>query len=182
MDILKLINLIETNIDAISKDYCEQISSSDYMKTYQKLNPEKLFEREKDVFKHLVGWLKSGADNYQAEKFFKKIGEERYKEGFPLTELNYALFITKKVFWAFLDKHPELLEDFEKSDLVKFFTILGNYYDLAVFYVIRSYIQTLFERLDINDRLSREEIHQILIRGALDEEDLEMSDFVWRHI
>jgi hypothetical protein len=182
MDILRLTNLIESNLDAIVKDYCEQINSSEYMKTYQKLNPEKLSEREKEVFKHLIGWLNNGANNDQAEKYFEKIGEERYREGFPLTELNYALFITKKVFWAFLEKHPELLEAIDKNELVKFFIVLGNYYDLAVFYIIRSYIQTLFERLDINDRLSREEIHNILVRGAYDEDDFEMTDFVWRHI
>ncbi len=182
MDFTNLINLITSNKRIIATTYYDQVKSSDYMKTYHNLDPEKVIAREEAVYVQLANWLKNGADNDEAEKFFAKIGSDRLKEGFPLSELNYALFISKKSFWEFLKTHPEIVKDIPAEKNVEFFAILGNYFDLGGFYMVRSYILTLFEKLDINDSLSREEIHNIMIRGAFDDEDIDMSDFVWRHV
>jgi hypothetical protein len=69
-----------------------------------------------------------------------------------------------------------------KDEIIEFFTLISNYFALAGFYMVRGYINTLFDKLDLSDRLTREELQQILIRGAFDEEDLDFSDFVWRHV
>jgi uncharacterized protein YneF (UPF0154 family) len=177
-----LIQLLNSHKREIATAYYEQVKNSDYMKTYHAQEPDKVILREEATYSHLADWLKSGSSNSDAEKFFEKVGCERYKEGFPLSELNYALFISKKAFYEFIKNHPEILEGLKPQEIVEYFGILSNYFALGGFYMVRSYINTLFEKLDINDRLSREEIHQILIRGAIDEQEFDMSDFVWRHI
>jgi len=178
----KLIELLITNKRTIATAYYEQVKNSDYMKTYHKLDPEKVIAREESTYIHLAEWLKNGSDNENAEIFFEKVGSERYGEGFPLSELNYALFISKKAFYEFARNYPELLTGKAPQEIIDGFAIIGNYFALGGFYMIRGYLNTLFEKLDINDSLSREEIHQILVRGAIDEEDIDMSDFVWRHV
>lgn len=182
MELNKIIDLINQHKNEIANTYFEQVKNSDYMKTYHKLDPQKVITREEATYSHLVDWLKSGIDNDEAEKFFTNIGSERYREGFPLSELNYALYISKKAFWAFLMEHSEIIEGLEKKSIIEFFGILSNYFALGGFYMVRGYINTLFDKLDINDRLTREEIHNILVRGAFDEEDLDMSEFAWRHV
>jgi hypothetical protein len=155
---------------------------SEYMTTYQKLDEVKVIEREELVFKNFINWLKNGASNDEAEKYFEKVGADRFNEGFPLTEINYALYITKKVFWSTIAWKKELFEDSEFHQLIEYMTILNNYFDLGSFYLIRGYINKLFTKLDISDKLTREEIHTILVRGAFDDDELDKSDFVWRHV
>jgi len=178
----QLIELLNSHKREIALSYYEQVKGSEYMKTYHSLDPEKVIAREEATYVHLAAWLKSGSSNTDAEKFFEKVGSDRYKEGFPLSELNYALFISRKAFNEFVKQHPEILDGLKPQEIVEYFGILGNYFALGGFYMVRSYLNTLFEKLDINDRLSREEMHQILIRGAFDEQDLDMTDFVWRHV
>lgn len=182
MDFTSIINSINQNKHQIASAYFEQVKNSDYMKTYHKLDPDKVIAREEATYIHLVEWLKNGANNDDAEKFFANVGSERYKEGFPLSELNYALYISKKAFWSFMIEHSEIIEGLDKKVMIEIFGILSNYFALGGFYMVRGYINTLFDKLDINDRLTREEIHNILVRGALDEEDLDMSEFTWRHV
>ena len=182
MDFGNIINLINQYKRHIANAYFEQVKNTEYMKTYHKFDPEKVIAREEATYTHLVEWLKSGSDNDAAEKFFANVGSERYKEGFPLSELNYALYISKKAFWSFMIEHAEIIEGLDKKVLIEFFGILSNYFALGGFHMVRGYINTLFDQLDINDRLTREEIHNILVRGALDEEDLDMSEFAWRHV
>lgn len=178
----QLIQILNSHKREIASAYYEQVKNSDYMKTYHTLDPEKVIAREEATYVHLAVWLKSGSENSEAEKFFEKVGSDRYKEGFPLSELNYALFISKKAFYEYIKGHPEILEGLKPQEIVEYFGILSNYFALGGFYMVRSYINTIFEKLDINDTLSREEIHQILIRGAIDEQEFDMSDFVWRHV
>lgn len=178
----QLIQLLNSHKNEIAKAYYEQVKNSDYMKTYHALDSEKVIAREEATYVHLAEWLKNGSTNSDAEKFFEKVGADRYKEGFPLSELNYALFISKKAFYEFARNYPELLAGLSSQEIIDSFAVIGNYFALGGFYMIRGYLNTLFEKLDINDRLTREEIHQILVRGAIDEEDIDMSDFVWRHV
>ncbi len=182
MELNNFIQLIEDNKRKIAEDYFEEVKSSEYMKTYHKLDPEKVIKREEATYTYLASWLINGAKNDETEKFFSNLGNERFKEGFPLSEINYALFISKKAFFNFLKEHPEIIDNKTKEEIIEFFTIISNYFALAGFYMVRGYINTLFDKLDLSDRLTREELQQILIRGAFDEEDLDFSDFVWRHV
>ncbi|MEW6507864.1 MAG: hypothetical protein AB1432_08990 [Bacteroidota bacterium] len=182
MDFTKMINFVESHVNILARSYYEQLMKSEYMTTYQKLDEVKVIEREELVFKNFINWLKNGASNDEAEKYFEKVGADRFNEGFPLTEINYALYITKKVFWSTIAWKKELFEDSEFHQLIEYMTILNNYFDLGSFYLIRGYINMLFTKLDISDKLTREEIHTILVRGAFDDDELDKSDFVWRHV
>jgi hypothetical protein len=177
-----IIKAIETNMGVLSKSYYEQVRKSEQMQTYQKLEESKVLEREEAVFRHLIDWLKSGASNDAAEKYFERVGAERFKEKFPLTEVQYALYLTKKVFWSFIAWKKELFIEMQFHEIVETFTILGNYFDLGSFYIIRGYINEMFEKIGATTKLSKEEIHKLLVKGAFDEDDLDRSEIVWRHI
>jgi hypothetical protein len=182
MELNSFLKLVEDNKRKIAQDYYEEVKNSDYMKTYHKLDGEKVIKREEATYDYLTAWIKNGAKNDETEKFFCNLGKERFKEGFPLSELNFALYISKKAFYNFIKSHPEILDNMNKDEIIEFFTLISNYFALAGFYMVRGYINTLFDKLDLSDRLTREELQQILIRGAFDEEDLDFSDFVWRHV
>ncbi|MDQ7817498.1 MAG: histidine kinase N-terminal domain-containing protein [Melioribacteraceae bacterium] len=182
MDYSKIISFIEANITNLARTYSEQLIKPEHMITYQKLEASKIIAREEIVYGNLVNWLKSGASNDEAEKLFEKIGAERFNQGFPLTELNYALFITKKVLWNAVGQKKELFGPLVFDELFKCMTVVNNYFDLGNFYMIRGYVNELFRKLDISDKMSREEIHKILIKGAFDEDDLDKSEIVWRHV
>lgn len=178
----KIISFVESNIKNLARTYSEQLIKPEHMITYQKLDPLKIIAREELLYTNFVEWLKSGASNDEAEKLFEKIGAERYNEGFPLTELNFALIITKKVLWNAISQREDLFKDVTYNDFVECVTVINNYFDLGNFYMTRGYVHELFGKLDLSDKISREEIHKILIKGAFDEEDLDKSEIVWRHV
>lgn len=182
MELNDFIQLIEENKRNIAQEYYDEVKNSDYMKTYHKLDDEKVIKREEATYDYLASWLKNGAKNDATEKFFCNLGRERFREGFPLSELNYALYISKKAFYNFIKTHSNILDKMNKEETIEFFNLISNYFALAGFYMVRGYINTLFDKLDLSDRLTREELQQILIRGAFDEEDLDFSDFVCRHV
>ncbi|MGK9369879.1 hypothetical protein ACSSWA_13365 [Melioribacter sp. Ez-97] len=188
MDFTHIIEFIRNNLHQISHAYYEQIKKTELMKNYRRLSEKEVIAREERVFENLIEWLQTGASNDKAEKYFENVGAERFKEGFPLTEVNYALYITKKVFWSFIAWKKELFgfDDEEGgidfSRIMEYVTILNNFFDLGNFYIIRGYIGELFEQLEETASMSKEEIKKILMHGAFDDNDFNKDEIIWHHI
>jgi hypothetical protein len=181
MDFSKIIKYVQNNTSTLARAYFDQVKKSEFMHTYQKLDESKVITREEAVFVNLIKWLESGASNDEAEKYFEKVGAERFNEGFPLTEINYALYITKKVFWSFIAWKEELFENMDFHQIVEQMTIINNFFDLGSFYIIQGYTHELIDKLDETVHISKREIQRVLTKGAFDS-DLDKSKIIWRRI
>jgi len=162
MNFSKIIHFLEDNISSLSNAYYEQVMQSEFMKTYQKFDKAKVIERAEKVFLNFVDWLKKGASNVEAEKYFENVGAERFREGFPLTEVNYALYTTKKVFWSYIAWKEELFEGLDFVNTIEYITILNNFFDLGNFYITKGYIQELVNKIDESSKYTKEGIKKFL--------------------
>lgn len=162
-----LISVVEGNIDNITKIWLGEIKKSEYMITYGTYNDQELIKRGKAVFVNLIKWLEAGAFNKEVELYFENVGAERVREGFPLAEVNYALYLTKKVFWSFSLWKEEITNFLDTSEAIEFMTVLNNYFDLGYFYIIRGYLNELFNKLDESKRFTKDELQNYFIKGAL---------------
>jgi len=181
MDFTKLIAAIEKDLRLMAEKYYEGIIQSDKMENYAKLDKEKVLSREINVFSNMTNWLSTGSNDDNAEKFFENIGSERFKEGFPLAEINYALHIDKLIVWDYLTsrKGTDLFADNEEFQSIAF--LLSNYFDLGSFYMTRGYMNELCSALENTGKFKREELQSIIRKGAFDE-DFDMSDIIWYHV
>lgn len=161
MDFSKIIKFIEANIHNLSHAYYEQIKQSEFTKYYQQFDESKVIERAEKVFQNFIDWLKTGASNDKAERYFENVGAERFREGFPLTEVNYALYTTKKVFWSFIAWKKELFDEMDFVQTIECTTILNNFFDLGSFYIIKGYVNELIEKID---KYTKDEIKKFLVK------------------
>lgn len=168
-----LIAIVEQNIEKLAQAWYVEIKRSEYMKTYNALSDEEILNRGRTLFSNLLKWLGTGADNEEIENFFENVGANRIKEGFPLSEVNYALYLEKKVLWSFVLIQDEITVTLSASDAVDFMNILNNYFDLGDFFIIRGYMNELFKHLDESRRFTKEELENLLTHGALSKESLE---------
>lgn len=181
MEFAKLIASIEKDTRHMAEKYYEDILKSDKMENYAKLDKEKVISREENVFKNMVSWLQTGRGDDKAEKFFENIGSERFSEGFPLAEINFALHIDKLVVWNYLmpKKETDLFTDTEEFQNTAI--LLSNYFDLGSFYMTRGFMNELYNTLEETGKFKREELQNIVKRGAFDE-DFDASDIIWYHV
>ena len=162
-----LISVVEANLDTIAKTWLAEIKKSEYMSTYQKFSEDEVLKRGKAVYKNLIKWLETGASNKEVENYFEKVGAERNREGFPLTEVNYALYLTKKVFWSFSVWKVEITGLMDSSEAIELMTVLNNYFDLGNFYIERGYLNELFNKLDETKKFTKDELEKYFVKGAL---------------
>ena len=82
----------------------------------------------------------------------------------------------------YLATDKDLVSSADSSNAFEMNAILNNYFDLGIFFVTRGYSQELFSRIERSNKFSKEELNQIISKSALEEEDADSDDFVWRHV
>ncbi|MBA4317540.1 MAG: hypothetical protein C0412_03990 [Flavobacterium sp.] len=181
MDLTKLLPAIENDVRLMAEKYYDDIVKCDKMENYKNLDREKVISREVNVFKNMVSWLQTGRSDDNAEKFYENIGLERFKEGFPLAEINYALHIDKLVVWNYLISNKESGLFTNTEEFQNIAILLSNYFDLGSFYMTRGYINGLYNALETTGKFKPEEL-QSLFRNSAFDEDFEASDIIWYHV
>lgn len=177
-----LITVIKNNFDDISRQWSEEAKISEHMKTYQSFGEDEMFRRGKAVYNNLLKWLEAGALTHEVEEYFLEVGRQRFREGFPLTEVHFALYLTKKILWQFIDWRDAVTGSFESSTAKDIMTTLNNYFDVGNFYITYGYFEELLSTLDDSKKFSKEELKKILMKGHANFEDLDEDEFIYRHV
>ncbi|MEN8192029.1 MAG: hypothetical protein ABFS12_04390 [Bacteroidota bacterium] len=167
-----LIAILETNLDNLTKTWTVEVKKSEYLETYNCLDDDELFKRGTILFSNLYDWLLKGAANDDAAEYFREIGAKRIKEGFPLSEVYYALYLEKKVLWSFVAWKDEVTGILKARDAIEFMTVINNYFDLGDFYIIRGYMHELYTLISESNKFSKEELEKLFTKGALYQESV----------
>ncbi|MCB9209118.1 MAG: RsbRD N-terminal domain-containing protein [Ignavibacteriales bacterium] len=167
-----LIAIVESHLDNLTDTWVQEVKRSQYLDTYKKLTDSELSKRGNILFSNLLDWLLKGASNDDAAKYFLEIGDKRFKEGFPLTEVYYALYLEKKVLWSFVAWKDEVSGILKALDAIEFMTVINNYFDLGDFYIIKGYNEQLFIQLKETGKFTSEELENIFAGGAFYQESI----------
>ena len=157
-----LIYIIETSIEPLSEMWAAEVKASDYMNTYHQLSLEELEKRGAVLFENLLKWLRTGAYNEEVESYFDKTGIQRLNEGFPLSEIEHALYLEKKVLWSFVVWKEEILYEMAREEMIEVMNIINNYFDLGSFYIIRGYMGEFFHHLKETGKFSGEDLQKFI--------------------
>ena len=167
-----LIAILERHLEDLVENWVSEVKNSEYLETYQKLSDKELFNRGSILFSNLQDWLLKGASNDEIVYYFQKIGSDRINEGFPLSEVYYALYLEKKVLWSFVAWKDEVTGVLKARDAIEFMQVINNYFDLGDFYIIRGYMHELYSHISDSDKFTKEELEKMLTKGALYQESI----------
>jgi hypothetical protein len=101
----KLIRVIEKNVELISGYWLDDVRTNHTTPTYAKFDLEASFSRNKTVIRQFRRWLEGKFSNQDIRNYYQKLGKERKKEGFPLSEVLSAITLTRKHLWEFALTH-----------------------------------------------------------------------------
>jgi len=128
----RLLRLVETHSDALSTGLLEKTKTSPLLPDYNNVPPEDLRQQVREIYRHLAEWLsKSELD---IEKRYLEVGAKRAQQGVPLSQLIWAIILTKNNLWDFLKKEAVLDRPAEISGELEVEQLLDQFFDRAVYY------------------------------------------------
>lgn len=135
----RLVNLIETHADELSKSLVKDLKKRDSTSTYHTYDEKELYERAFTVYSHLGKWISKETTNEEIAGHYSALGTKRRKEGFPLFEVIQALTMTRWQLWrkvlssGFLDTALDLNQALDLNNRVLLF------FDRAIYYTAVGY-------------------------------------------
>ncbi|MGO9125163.1 MAG: hypothetical protein ACLP6G_09775 [Terriglobales bacterium] len=134
----RLLRLVETHSDALAAGLLERVQDSPLLPDYRNVPPGELEQRVYEIYRHLADWL-LGKSELDVEKRYLEVGARRAQQGVPLSELIWAIILTKKNLWDFLKQQAVLDRPAEICGELEVEELLDQFFDRAIYYAAVGY-------------------------------------------
>ena len=134
----RLVQMIEDHADKLTHSLVNDLKSNKRTTHYHHLTGDELHRRTYDVYRHLGHWIASKTEA-AIESSYTELAKTRYAEGIPLSEIVYALILTKYHLREYIrfsglsDSAIDLHREMELQQLV------GQFFDKASYYTVRGF-------------------------------------------
>ncbi len=135
----KLIKLVEKNAEIISKCWLDDVTKSKSTTSYARLDPEKSFNRNKNVIMNFGKWLGGVYSDKDMKKVYENLGYVRFNEGFKLSEMLSALSLSRKCIWEFALSHGMWNKTIDIYMALELERRMMIFFDRAAHYLTRGY-------------------------------------------
>ena len=144
MMLYRLVRLIETHSQALAACLLDRVQSSEATPDYRNVPSEELKERVYEIYRHLGEWLIS-KDEFDLEKLYLEIGARRAQQNVPLSQLAWAIILTKDNLWEFLRRESVLERPVEVFGELEMLQMLNRFFDRAIYYAAVGYEREVAE-------------------------------------
>jgi hypothetical protein len=133
-----LVQMIEEHAEKLTHGLVTDLKSNKRTAHYHDLTGDELHRRTYDVYRHLGQWIASKTEQ-AIESSYIELGETRRAEGVPLSEVVYALILTKNHLREYIrfsglsDSAMDLHRERELQQLVT------QFFDKAIYCTVKGF-------------------------------------------
>ncbi len=136
----RLVQRIEDHAEELTRGVVQDLQSNPKTPSYHALPSQTIQRRAYDVVRNLGKWLTTMSDE-EIESAHHELARRRAEEDIPLSELIYALILTKYHLRNYIsasgmvDSAVQLYQEQELQHLI------GRFFDKAAYYTVQGYEQ-----------------------------------------
>ena len=126
----RLVRLIETHSDQLAKTLLRRVQQSELTQAYGNVPAEELKQRVREIYLHLGEWLltRSALD---IDTRYAEIGARRARQRIPLSQVIWAIILTKETLWGFVQDEAVLDRPLEIFGELALLQSLERFFDRA---------------------------------------------------
>ena len=145
----RLLQLIHSHAGTLSREVVDDLITNERTPAFRRLNPADVESRVAAVFYGLGKWL-DDANHDVVRDEYEEMGRARFRQGVPVSQLIYALVITKSHLRGYIREHglvdfagdrvtPQELLPLELHSIQDFNYRVGEFFDRALYHLARGY-------------------------------------------
>ena len=134
----RLFQIVESHSQELSVNLARKLRTSERTPGYRALPEEDLVKLAMQVYENLTDWLLTKTIS-DIELQYSQLGERRATEGIPLSQLIWALLMSKEELWNLLQHErlgDRILELYGEREFAR---MLDNFFDQALYFGARGY-------------------------------------------
>ena len=136
-----LVQLIENQSDRLAETMLIKLQNCEKCTTFKRVPREEFRQRVYEIYDHLGEWLLNKQEEDVARRYVE-IGKRRERQGVLLSELMYAIILTREHLWDFLKHEANLEKPKEVFGELEMMDLLEQFFDRAMYYAAQGYEQS----------------------------------------
>ena len=137
----RLVRLIETHADKLAESTLERLKQDPKTNNFCHRVPCEDFRGAVcEIYTHLGEWI-IGKSEEDIARRYTEIGRRRAEQGVLLSELNWAIVLTRENLWEFLKTEDTLERPTEVFGELTLLQMLEQFFDRAIYYAAVGYEQ-----------------------------------------
>jgi len=155
VDHILIDNLILKSEDFAVK-WKNMVRKANQLKHYNRMDDDTLIENDKPVYGLLSRTLDMGLNRSLVGDFFVKLGKERLKGGFPISEIIYTMNLAERIVIEYI------MTEFAPENPVRMYQSMGivsqvsEFFLLGCFYITKGFLEAVYTKMNIHDSVSEE--------------------------
>jgi alpha-amylase/alpha-mannosidase (GH57 family) len=137
---VRLVKLIESHIEQLSRDLSEKVWNSPRCSDLSKVPVNELQARTSEIYRNLSDWLMDKADA-QVERRYTDLGAARAQQGVDFSHFVWAIISTKEHVRSFVQREGLSDTAMELHGELELQLLLGQFFDLVLYYAAVGYDQ-----------------------------------------
>jgi len=135
------VHLSETHSGALASKLLDKVQQSGSTRAYTNVPAMELKQRVYEIYEHLGEWLLGEKKDVDIEHRYREIGARRYHQQVPLSELIWAIVLTKQNLWEFLTWESIADRPVQVFGELEVLHLLGQFFDRAIYHAAMGYEQ-----------------------------------------
>jgi hypothetical protein len=126
------------------------------LKLYNSMDDDTLIEADKPIYGLLSRTLDRGLDRSLVGDFFVRLGKERLQDGFPISEIIYAMNLAERIVIEYI------MTEFAPESPVRMYQSMGvisqvsEFFLLGCFYITKGFLEAVYTKMNVHDSVSEE--------------------------
>lgn len=134
----RLVRLIETHADRLAEGLLVKLQHCDKCQDFKKVPGEEFQQRVYEIYDHLGEWL-LGKNEDDIARRYTQIGARRFGQGVHLSQLIYAIVLTREHLWEYLKHEVTVEKPVEVFGELGMLQLLEQFFDRAIYYAAQGY-------------------------------------------
>ena len=134
----RLVQIIEDHAEELTRGVIHDLQTNRRTPAYHHLSHEELHHRVYDVYRNLGHWLNHETDE-AIDASYSELGKKRLTEGIALSEVVYALIVTKYHLRDYIRSAglvESAVELYQEQELHR---LVGHFFDKGIYFTVRGY-------------------------------------------
>ncbi|MDR0878080.1 MAG: hypothetical protein LBN21_08515 [Treponema sp.] len=132
------------------------IRKASQLKHYNALDDDTLIRADAPFYPLLARTLDRGIDRSLIGDFFVKLGKDRMRDGYPVSEVIYAINLSQQIVIEYL------LSEYAPENAMQMYQTMGvvpkvaEFFLLGSFYLTKGFLEATYTTMSSNDKVSEE--------------------------
>ncbi len=136
----KFITLVEDHAEELTRLWIDEVKNNPATQGYTQFSDENLHDKIYDVYIRLGRLLLEEDPSFKGlASHYMKLGKDRASEGLKLSEVIYALILSRVVLWRWVVNQGVINGTLDLQQALEFYQKVTNFFDKAAYFVACGY-------------------------------------------